>query len=76
MDSSSLASAGYDGASRTLEVEFRNGNVYRYFGVPGRVWRSLLEADSAGRFLNLRIKGTYPYAKVPRRRAASAARSM
>jgi hypothetical protein len=38
--------------------------------VPRRVWTSLLAADSAGRFLNRRIKGTYPYAKVsepPRR---------
>jgi hypothetical protein len=64
IDSTSLASAGYDPKTRTLEVEFRGGRVYRYLHVPPRVYRALLEAESAGRFLNKEIKGTYPYAAV------------
>lgn len=64
IDSSSLASVGYDRASRTLEVEFQGGRVYRYFGVPPGRYHDLLRADSAGRFLNTRIKGVYDYAPV------------
>src|SRR5665809_51701 len=32
--SRSVASAGYDERSRTLEVEFTNGSVYQYSDVP------------------------------------------
>ena len=64
IESSSLASVGYDPASHTLEVEFQGGRVYRYFGVPPARYRDLLRADSAGRFLNTRIKGVYDYAPV------------
>ena len=64
IDSTSLASVGYDRASRTLEVEFQGGRVYRYFGVPPGRYRALLAAESAGRFLNTEIKGVYSYAPV------------
>lgn len=64
IESTSLASVGYDPSQRVLEVEFHGGRVYRYFGVPRRRYQELLEADSAGRFLNTRIKGFYPYASV------------
>jgi len=64
LDSSSLASVGYDPRSRTLEVEFRIGRVYRYFDVPPARYRGLLDAESAGRFLNTRIKGVYRYSAV------------
>jgi hypothetical protein len=64
IESTSLASVGYDPSQKVLEVEFHGGRVYRYFGVPRRRYQELLEADSAGRFLNTRIKGFYPYASV------------
>lgn len=60
IESSSLASVGYDPQTQVLEVEFHGGRVYRYSAVPPDVWRSLLEADSAGRFLNREIRGVYP----------------
>jgi hypothetical protein len=66
IDSTSLKSVGYEPATRTLEVEFRSGRVYRYFGVPPRRYRALLDAESAGRFLNREIKGVYRYAPVQR----------
>ena len=33
-DSSSLARFRYEADSATLEIEFKNGNVYQYFDVP------------------------------------------
>ena len=32
--SSNVSSIGYDTATQTLEVEFLNGRVYQYYGVP------------------------------------------
>ncbi len=45
--SSNLASAGYDAETRTLEVEFSNGAVYRYGDVPYDVaWPVIDEAGA------------------------------
>lgn len=49
VESSSLASVGYDDASMTFEVEFANGTVYQYFDVPADVVRELFSAPSIGR---------------------------
>ena len=62
VESSSLASVGHE--ERTLEVEFRNGGVYRYLGVSADLHRELLNAESLGAFLNTRIKPYYPYQRV------------
>jgi|tagenome__1003787_1003787.scaffolds.fasta_scaffold20980650_5 hypothetical protein len=64
VDSSSLSSVGYDAGSETLEVEFRNGGVYRYLEVPEDEWQSLQTAESKGHFLNTHIKPSYRYRKL------------
>lgn len=64
VDSSSLASVGYDRGSRTLEVEFRKGGVYRYFEVPASLHESLLRAPFKGRFFAAELRGRFPYARV------------
>lgn len=64
VDSSSLSSVGYDPRSETLEVEFRNGGVYRYLEVPEDAWRMLRSAESKGSYLNTHIKPAYRYRKV------------
>jgi hypothetical protein len=70
VDSSSLSSVGYDAGSETLEVEFRNGGVYRYLEVPAEEWESLRAAESKGSYLNTHIKPRHPYRKLspPKRR--------
>ena len=62
--SSNVASLGYDEASSILEVEFNDGAVYRYFGVPSSEYSALLGARSIGRYLNTNIKRRYRYRKV------------
>ncbi len=64
VESSSLASVGYDPASRVLEVEFRADGVYQYLDVPEEAYRAFLDAESLGRHLNLEIKGRYDYRRV------------
>jgi len=64
VDSSNIASIGYDPETMTLEVEFTNGNVYQYFDVPPSLHENLMLADSKGKFLHTQIKGLYRYARL------------
>jgi hypothetical protein len=64
VNSSAVRSVGYDRRSRTLEVEFTSGEVYRYLGVERIVFSALLRSDSLGRFVNERIKPRYPSVHV------------
>ena len=59
-----VASAGYDPASETLEIEFTNGRVYQYYQVPAAIYEQFMEADSKGRFFNFSIRSAYPYSVV------------
>ena len=60
LPSTAIASVGYDKQTAVLEIEFRSGDVYRYFAVPPSVHADLLVAPSAGRFFRERIRGVYP----------------
>jgi len=60
-----LASVGYDEQSATLEVDFVDGGVYRYFGVPSHVHAELMTASSHGTYFNANVKvAGYEYACV------------
>jgi hypothetical protein len=63
IDSSAIASVGYDPEKETLEVEFQSGNVYRYSGVPEEIYDDLLRARSKGRFFGTFIRGQYDSVK-------------
>jgi len=62
--SSNIRSVGYHAASQTLEVEFLNGGIYQYYGVPGNMYDQMMCAQSKGRFLHMYIKNQYPYSRV------------
>ncbi len=65
VQSSNVASVGYDEDSATLEVGFNDGSVYQYFGVSLQVYEGLMNASSKGSYLNQHIKrGGYGYSKV------------
>lgn len=49
VSSSNLQAVGYDPATRTLEIEFLNGGLYSYSGVPASVHASLMAASSTVR---------------------------
>ncbi|MEA2583693.1 MAG: hypothetical protein QOF33_1778 [Thermomicrobiales bacterium] len=61
VNSSNLLSVGYDPNQRILEVAFKNGRVYHYFGVPQSVYEGLMNASSHGKYLNDFIKPFYSY---------------
>lgn len=69
--SSNIAAAGYtpgpDGKPGNLYVDFKGTTKptrYVYADVPEDVYQALLDATSAGQFLNQHIKGTYAARKV------------
>ena len=64
LTSSNLAAAGYDPATETLEVEFKNGSIYQYSQVPPDTANGLFSADSAGQYLHQRIKGQYEHTLI------------
>jgi KTSC domain-containing protein len=63
LDSSAIEAVTYDETKRTLDVEFREGDSYRYMHVPVFVYRGLLNADSAGAFWNA-VKDQFEYVKL------------
>lgn len=65
VQSSDLATVGYDPVTSTLEVEFVKGGVYQYFGVSADVHDGLMAAGSKGSFFQQNIKKAgYPCSKV------------
>jgi hypothetical protein len=64
VESEAVSSIGYDGQHQTLEVEFKEGRVYRYLGVPERTYRELMRAGSIGRFVATKIKPKFNFSPV------------
>jgi len=56
VESSNLASIGYDAKNEILEVEFKHGGVYQYFDVPENVYQELMDASSHGQYFDRNIK--------------------
>ena len=59
--STSIAGIGYDPNQLTLEIEFLEGEIYKYYDVPVSVYLNLVNAPSRGRFFNYHIKPYYNY---------------
>lgn len=65
VSSSNLKAVGYDPATKTLEIEFLNGGLYQYSGVPESVYQALMSASSHGQYFDNHIKkGGYSYRKL------------
>jgi hypothetical protein len=64
VDSSAVSAVGYKDGD--LFVQFRGGNVYRYYGVDERVYREILEAESVGSYVAKNVVGRYGYDLVRR----------
>jgi hypothetical protein len=64
VDSTALATVGYSKKLHALEIEFRDGLIYRYEEVPFPTYRDLVAADSKARFYNKNIRGKYHCLRV------------
>lgn len=62
--SKSIAGFGYHVRLQVLEIAFRSGAVYRYFGVPRPVFDGLLKADSKGRYFSQEIRNRFEFRRL------------
>ena len=69
--SSTLCWVSYSPHQALLEVEFRSGEIYRYFDVPSRTYDELMEAESKGGYLNANVRKCFSYRLIPRALNAS-----
>lgn len=54
----------YDPATRTFNIEFNNGSIYKYQDVPANMYQDLVTAPSQGQYFNEHIKAEYSYDQV------------
>ena len=64
VESRTIQSFAYDGATGVLEVACTDGALYRYTRVPEEVHVGLMEAASKGDFWRDQIHGRFPYERV------------
>lgn len=59
VQSTALASVGYSKRLHALEIEFRNGAIYRYLNVDPAIYHDLMIAPSKARFYDEKIRRKY-----------------
>lgn len=57
--SNCISAVRYEGS--TLYVQFQHGEEYEYNGVPEKVYKAFLEAESKGHFFGANLRYSYPY---------------
>ncbi len=64
VESTVITAAGYVAEYKVLELQFQDGRSYQYYGVPERVYKGLMAAESQGRYFNDRIRDAYIMGRV------------
>ena len=64
VSSSNIQSVGYDNDNQIVYVQFLNGSVYIYKGVPVHEYENLRDAPSVGSYLHRNFKNIYPYERI------------
>lgn len=64
VSSSNLSAVGYNSFQMILEIEFNDGAVYQYFGVPQNVYYGLMSATSHGKYFHAYIRNNYRCSRV------------
>lgn len=64
VSSSNIASIGYDVENQEVYVQFLNGTIYTYKGVPQHEFENLRDAPSLGSYLHRNYKNIYPYERI------------
>ena len=64
VSSSNIRSIGYNAQDEILEVEFVNGGIYQYFGVPQKLHERFMAASSKGKFFSSHIRDKFKTKKI------------
>ena len=71
VESSILATIGYDRTRELLQLELNSRALYQYFGVAATVHEALLRAPSRGSYFNQAIRGKF-YSRISTGRTEAA----
>jgi hypothetical protein len=63
VESRAVKMIGYEAETEEAYVEYLDGDLYAYEGVPAEVFEELKNAESKGTFVNAMIK-EYPFRRV------------
>jgi len=61
--SSNIKEIGYETVTKTMEVVFSNGTVYRYGGVPKKSYEEMVASESVGKYFHAKIKPFYKHTR-------------
>jgi hypothetical protein len=64
VESSNIASVGYNEVLKTLEIQFHSGGIYEYYDVEKEIYEALMNAESHGRYFMSMIRGAYSYSRI------------
>ena len=64
VESSAIVSIGYAPDTKSLELEFVGGSVYRYRDVPADIHAALINAASKGAYFTSTIRPIYSHVRV------------
>jgi len=64
VESSVIASIGYDEVNKILEIEFKRGTIYRYSNVPIKIYNEFKSSSSHGSYFNGKIRNEYKNSKI------------
>lgn len=64
IDSSVIASVGYDADTATLEIEFVRGRVYQFLDVPASMVAWFMRVPDKGAYFNRKIRDHYSYRDI------------
>jgi hypothetical protein len=64
VESACIASMAFSIEHNVLQLEYRSGLTYEYFGVPEALCRDLLSAQSKGLFVSRFVRGQFPYRRL------------
>lgn len=63
VQSSFIQARGYNAGQQLLGVQFNDGTIVHYAGVPIGMWERFRDASSPGSFFHLHIRGKFPAKK-------------
>jgi hypothetical protein len=64
IESTRMRSVAYDEDRYRMEIEFSDGEVYQYVGVPRDEYRGLMQASSPQTYFERHVKGVYPHTRI------------
>lgn len=62
--SSHLQSHSYDAETETLTIQFQNGSIYQYAGVPVNEYFNFCQNSGSGTYFWTKIRNRYPTTKI------------